>query len=59
MVRSGRYEEGGDGAESQGVVAAEVGVAEVGSEQGGEVGGAVEDVEKRGCGNALHVEHCG
>lgn len=53
------YEEGGDGAESEGFVAAEVGVAEEGSDQGGEVGGAGEDVDERSCGNALHVEDGG
>lgn len=53
------YEEGGDGAEAEGLVAAEVGVGEESSEESGEVGSAVEDAKKRGCRNALHVEDGG
>ena len=52
-------QEGGDGAEAEGLVAAEVGVGEESAEESGEVGGAAEDAKKRGCGNARHVENGG
>lgn len=50
-------EEGGDGGSGDGGVAAEVGVADEGADDGGEVAGAGEDVEERGSGDAGHVVH--
>ena len=53
------YQEGGDGGEAEGFVAAEVGVGEEGAEQCAEVAGAVEDVDDVGGGDGFHVEDGG
>lgn len=53
------HSEGCNRSKTQSFVTTEVGIAKERPKQGGEIGGAIEDVEESGGCDALHVEHRG